>query len=1321
MVGAVNDTASPADRSPKARLGTTFAGEFNLQQLLGRGDVADTYLAELIDPPAQVALKIVHAELAADRGQVEWLLREARAAAAVLHDNVAQVLDADISPEGDVYIVGEYVAGEDLATALRRSGRMPWPRVRKLALQIVAGLRAAHEAGVLHRAIKPSNVLALGDDTVKLVDFGLVRVENVTQDREAGTVVLGDAVHFIAPEQALGEQVDQRTDIYSVGVLMYTLLTGRVPFFGRPTQVAMQHKFKAAAAPGSVAPEAGIPEVVEALILKAMSKRREQRYADMAELETALLGIGDDGRRAGEGRTRGEAAPSGPSQDSAIFYSIEALHGLLTKTSDPRAQIGLYEKMTKAVAQQSATGSADAEAWRAWIAQGRDYAYYQLAEQHLAAAQWVELVGVYREHADVTVDRNMKIGLLNAMGYVYDKSLGDAHKAIAAYREMIALEPNSPDAVLALARLYERANAWDMAAATLDHFLSLCGDPVVRTEELTRAGQILHQRLGASERAEVYLHSALELQPGHAPALVLLADIYRGRKDWPRLAQTLETMMASGASYYERLEFGTEAGFIYYRQTGELDRATGVFARVMELDPENVKVGTVLSKIYYDASNFLAASPIFEMLVRKAQGESGLSPKAHVELCLRAARVERSLGQGARALKLFRKALDIEPGNWTALLGQADLQFEGENWNDAAAAYQNLLGQTAREKTDKVASIINYRLAEIKKKQNQAGMAAPFLRRALELDPGNWPALQATLEAQTAASDWQGALSTRKAMIHCAPSDEVKFDLFVESGKLFRERLNDPPKAVIAFQKALELRPRDPAVLHRLLDLYTERRQWREAVGTLDQIVEVEIDPTRRARYHYTAAVVLRDELGMIDAALERFDRVLSDDPTLLKAFQATDTIMTQRKDWRALERAYRKMINRLPADGENGLRVLLWTNLAEIYRSRLNDFKAAAKAFEVAATFDSQNLDRYQQLAELYEMLVRGDPREFIEPLIRTHFTILRLEPYRFASYHRLFEIYLARRELDKAFCVARTLVFLKQANAQESALYGRYPQPEFRKIRQRLSEDMLRRCVFHPDAEVTISAVLGLVAPVLAAWRVKQLPYPLRPSDRVDLDDSATPVAQMLVYVSQVIGLGLPDLYLRPDEPGDLTVLNVQREGRVRPTVIAQANALREKSENALVFLVGRNALDLYPPHFGFMVIDRSPENLKDVLYACMLVCGTKPLEPSPGVAACARELRQHLTPVVLDQIGALLRRLVSGDTVADVKRWARATELAGYRVGYLLCDDLATAAHAISQEQRMLGSFLTPKDALRELIVYSVSEDYFQARRALGLNVA
>lgn len=1307
------------DRSPKARIGNVFADEFRILQHLARGDVADTFLAELIDPPTQVWIKICRAEYSHDRAQAERLLREARAAAAVLHANVLEVLDADIAPEGDVYVVTEALEGEDLSQLLRRVGRLPWARVRGIALQIAEGLQAAHEAGIVHRAIKPGNVVLCADDLVKVADFGMVAVDEVTQDREAGTVVLGDAVHFIAPEQALGEAVDQRSDVYSLGVLMYTLLSGRVPFFGRPTQVTMQHKFAAAAALGSVAPEAEIPPLVEALVLKAMSKRREDRFQSMGALVTALQELGIDGAHARGGKPSASARQQ-PTTDSAMFYSLEALQGALAQTQEPRAQIDIYNKMQRALGQLTGgAGGKEAASWQQWIAQGLDYAYYNLAAQYLQAEQWQELVQTYREHAELTADRAMKTGLYGAMGYVLDKSLGDIPGAIAAYRAMIKLDPTSLDAVLALARLYERAQQWDAAVQTIDHFLSLCAEPVARTEELTHAGKLLHERLVASERAEVYLRGALEHTPGHVPALTLLADIYRGRKEWRELAAVCESLLTHATSYYERVEFGIEAAFLHYRQLGDVAKATEIFARVIELDPENVRVGTVLSKIYYEAGNYVGAAPIYEMLVRKAPG-APISVKAHVELCLRAARVERLLGRSQRALKLFKKTLDLEPGNWTALLGRADLTFEAGEWEAAFTHYEQLLAASAKEKSDKVAAAIHVRLAEVCKRRNQGHKAPPYLRNALELDANNWQALEATLEHQLAAEDWQGALNTRRAMINASGDDGVKFELFVASGKLFRDRLRDPQKAVIAFQRALELRPRELQVMHLLLETFTERRMWPEAIGVLDRIVDVEPEPVRRARYHYTAAVVLRDELAQVDGALARFDRVLDEDPSQLKAFQAIDKLLTQRKEWKSLDRAYRKMINRLPPEGEAPLRTMLWSNLAEIYRSRLADYRAAAKAFEVAAALDPGNADRWQILVELYEALVRNNSREFVDNLIRAHFTLVRLEPHRYASYHRLFEIYVAKRELDKAFCVARTLVFVKQANPQETTLYNRYPQPEHRRIKQRLGEDLLRRCVFHADEDAGVGAVLGLLAPVLAGWRPKMLPYPLRPSDRVDPDDDPSLVSKSFIYVTSVYGFSQPDLYFRPDEPGDVAVLNVERGNSVRPTMIALGAALHEKSENNLAFTLGRHVLDLYPPHYAFMIIDRSPENLKDVIMACMHVCKIGAPELSSGAQALAREVSKHLPAAAIERLTGALQRLVKGGEV-DVKRWARAAELASYRAGFLFCNDLGTAAHAIGQEQRVLGAFFSPKEALRELVVYSVSEEYFEARRGLGLNVA
>src|SRR5690606_21741680 len=144
-----------------------------------------------------------------------------------------------------------------------------------------------------------------------------------------------------------------------------------------------------------------------------------------------------------------------------------------------------------------------------------------------------------------------------------------------------------------------------------------------------------------------------------------------------------------------------------------------------------------------------------------------------------------------------------------------------------------------------------------------------------------------------------------------------------------------------------------------------------DAIHIIDRIVEIEKDPVRRSRYNYTAAVLLRDEVQAHDEPIDRFNMVLDDEPGMLKAFQAIDTMLTRSKDWKTLERAYRKMLKRLPPDGQEPLKVTLWSNLAEIYRTRLQDFKSAVAAYEVAAKLEPDNVQRHMQMAELYERLM--------------------------------------------------------------------------------------------------------------------------------------------------------------------------------------------------------------------------------------------------------------------------------------------------------------------------------------------------------------
>jgi hypothetical protein len=211
------------------------------------------------------------------------------------------IVDFGPVPGGSVFFAMEFLEGRDLSGALRQDGRMPWPRVQNFMLQIVRALKAAHAKGIIHRDLKPANCFVVtksdGREFIKLLDFGIAKVTD--QDGDKGLTRTGavfGTAKYMAPEQACGEVADQRTDIYAAAVLMYELLTGVVPFDGDNfMRVLSRHLTEPLTLPSTMAPDAGIPPMVESIVVKALSKKREDRYQSMAEFEEALLALGPDG------------------------------------------------------------------------------------------------------------------------------------------------------------------------------------------------------------------------------------------------------------------------------------------------------------------------------------------------------------------------------------------------------------------------------------------------------------------------------------------------------------------------------------------------------------------------------------------------------------------------------------------------------------------------------------------------------------------------------------------------------------------------------------------------------------------------------------------------------------------------------------------------------------------------------------------------------------------------------------------------------------------------------------------------------------------
>jgi serine/threonine-protein kinase len=254
-------------------IGTVFEDRYELEALLGRGGMASVYRARDSILGREVALKVLHAEAARDPELLERFRREARSAANLGHRHIATMIDRG-EHDGVPYIVFEYLGGGNLKQLIRR-GEVPIAKAVDLAIQVALGLEYAHRAGLVHRDVKPQNILLDDSGQAKVIDFGIARAATVHAGLTGTGTVLGTS-DYIAPEQAQGRRVEERTDVYSLGVVLYELLTGEVPFPGENfVAVAMRHINEEAPSPAER--RKGVSPRLDAAVRWAMAKDPNDR------------------------------------------------------------------------------------------------------------------------------------------------------------------------------------------------------------------------------------------------------------------------------------------------------------------------------------------------------------------------------------------------------------------------------------------------------------------------------------------------------------------------------------------------------------------------------------------------------------------------------------------------------------------------------------------------------------------------------------------------------------------------------------------------------------------------------------------------------------------------------------------------------------------------------------------------------------------------------------------------------------------------------------------------------------------------------------
>jgi tetratricopeptide (TPR) repeat protein len=652
----------------------------------------------------------------------------------------------------------------------------------------------------------------------------------------------------------------------------------------------------------------------------------------------------------------------------------------------------------------------------------------------------------------------------------------------------------------------------------------------------------------------------------------------------------------------------------------------------------------------------------------------------------------------------------------------ADLTFRREAWSDAAAAYASVLADPAALPRD--AQLIAYeRLGIARLRAGAPADAIDPLEQALALDPRRARALEALVEAARTAGNDDAVVRHTHALLAVTDDPKTKLGLLEHLAVIHHERRQDPQRAIAAYLEALNIWPDERSIMHRLLELYTETKQWKQSVQLLARLAEL-TDSATRGPYFVAAGNILAEELSAPAEAIEAFEQALDADPSDVKSFARIDKLASLAHDWKTQERIYRRQIKRLgndpPAEKRAEL-VGLWHGLGEIYRTRLKDGPAALAAFEVAASLDPNSLERRRILAELYRL---AGPPTYAKAVAEHRALIAQAETLgeMVPELKTLVRLFVELGRLDEAHAAAAALALIGPADADERALYAQYRPTGVVRAHARLIEEVWQKQIYHPDEDRALSQILATLAPAVATARARPFKETdLKKKQHRDLAaDTALP-SKVLAYGAAVLGVTAPDVYLAPDAPGEVDVVNVR--GTVAgvaglPALVLGKGVVEMRSDIELAFVIGRVLAALRPDHLlRWPSYVPTLAELEIVVHAAIRLVKPEaevPADQAAGVAQYSAFLERTLAPQLREQLTLLVRRFQAAGHPPDLPRWSRAASLTTIRAGLLLCGDLEVAARL----GQIAYPTIDPGEIVRDLCAWSISEGYFELRGQLGL---
>ena len=813
-----------------------------------------------------------------------------------------------------------------------------------------------------------------------------------------------------------------------------------------------------------------------------------------------------------------------------------------------------------------------------------------------------------------------------------------------------------------------------------------------------------------SKNSQDLLTALLKLDPQFMEAFVVSAKIAESEKSWKKAIRWHQDMARLASSRVQKAETLSRAAWLADKELDHVGLATELYEEVIALEPEHVEGCRYLSKQYAKSGMLAKAAPLLEELSSIKEGVSNEDAATHLA---NLGTIYNDLGDFAKAKSVFKKASGLNPQNTSARLGLMLLSVEEtghttkEKWRAIAAECAKLAAGEGKSWSKSEALECKIQQAKAEFKADLRPQSLKTVKDVLALDGSNQEAWQLLSEIKKQAGEMEGYADVRSTIIsRLSPAGQYKE--WLNLGDELSDKAGAETLSLEKYQKALAINPTSRTVLHKMLNVYSKSGNWEKAVSTLDKMVAIESNPLNRAKYLYTSAVIYRDEMKLSNESLSGFSKALDENPNHPKAMKAIDSILSTQGDWKKLSKKYRNVIKKTKDKVSVEAAYSYWGRLGQISYEELGDQASAMTAWEVAAELRPSQTEWLEKLVDL--QIEAGQSHR--KKAIKSMQTLLRMDPSRTEIYRGLFQLYLKENELDKAYCCAQALDFLGLASAEEKKIVAERKK-DSKMASGQITDELWQSSIADRRENRIVDAIFSSLAQPLAMSKARNVTT-FQFEDRTA--SPTTQASKVFEYACKVLSPAVkPSLVIDDKQPSAMQVANTKREGQIAPTVVLGKDNQSLESAQELAFSLGKKMTYLRPEKFLSLSAGTAPQ-MEEVLFGALKAANVDVKISNEMTGDSAQAIKNTVSKPVLDYIGKVAGQLNDESPKGIVQNWLEASELTANRAGFILCDDLHTAAKMVAKEKG--PSFLTKTEQLQELLAYSVSEDYFALRSQLGL---